>query len=204
MANDALKVTTAKPKIGGAIHRAPLGTTLPIDATSALDSKFQSLGYVSEDGVTNSNSPESEEIKAWGGDTVGNSSKGKPDKLKFKLIEALNVNVLKAVYGEKHVTGDLEHGITIEANNDEMEQASWVVDMILKGGVLKRVVVPVASIVEVGDITYKDNEPVGYETTLAAVPDSNGKTHYEYICKPANASNETEPNGEEVTGQEEG
>lgn len=189
MANDALKVSTGKPKVGGSIFRAPLGTALPTDATTALGEAFQALGYISEDGLTNSNSPEAEEIKAWGGDTVLNPMKGKKDTFKFKLIEALNVNVLKTVYGDNHVTGDIENGIKIEANNDEMEQFAWVVEMVLRGGVLKRVVIPIASVIEVGDITYKDNEPIGYETTIAAVADSAGYPHYEYICKPTATEN---------------
>ena len=63
-------VTTGKPKVAGAVFVAPTGTTLPTDATTALGTAFKELGYVSEDGVTNNNSPESENVKAWGGDTV--------------------------------------------------------------------------------------------------------------------------------------
>lgn len=67
---DAKLVTVSKPKVGGAVWRAPLGTTLPTDATAELDKAFKSLGYISEDGMTNANSPESDSIKAWGGDCL--------------------------------------------------------------------------------------------------------------------------------------
>ena len=36
-------VTTAKPKIDGAIYSAPKGTTLPTDAKTALDAAFKPL-----------------------------------------------------------------------------------------------------------------------------------------------------------------
>ena len=55
--SDAKNVSAAQPKVGGAIFRAPLGTKLPKDAKTDLDAAFKALGYCSEDGVTNSNSP---------------------------------------------------------------------------------------------------------------------------------------------------
>ncbi len=184
---DQKNVTYGKPKVTGAVFSAPLGTALPTDATTELAAAYKALGYVSEDGLVNKNTPESDKIKAWGGDVVLVTQTNKEDVFTFKLIEATNAEVLKKVYGIENVTGDLstKTGLKITANAKELEEHVQVFDMILKGGLLKRIVIPIAKVAEVGDISYLDNDAVGYELTLQALPDENGNTHYEYIQNPS-------------------
>lgn len=179
----ATNVSAGKPKIGGAIHTAPVGTPLPTNAVDALDSAFVNLGYVSEDGTTNSTTIESEKIKAWGGDTVLIIQKSKEDTFKYKLIEALNKDVLGYVYGEDNVSGEVDSGLIIHVNSSDVPERSIVIDMILRGDVLKRIVIPDCKISDVAEIVYNDSDPVGYETTVDCIPDENGNTHIEYVQK---------------------
>lgn len=178
-------VSTGKPKIGGAIYHAPFGTTLPTDATSTLNAAFKNLGYVSEDGLVNSNTAESESIKAWGGDVVANLQTEKPDTFTATFIEAMNEDVLKATYGDDNVSGALATGMTIKANSKVLPVGSWVIDMIL-GNNMKRIVIARGQVTEVGDIEYKDDTVIGYPLTIAAYPGgwsdtSDEDTHKEYI-----------------------
>lgn len=174
-------VSAAKPNVSGAIYRADTSATLPTDATTALASDFVEQGYVSEDGVTNSCSPEMSDIKAWGGTIVYSSQTGKTDTWKFKLIDSLDSNLLTTVYGEDNVTVGTDGSISINANADEPEEFAWVIEMVLKGDKAKRVVIPCGKITAIGDIVYKDSEVIGYELTITAYPDDSENTHYEYI-----------------------
>lgn len=176
-------VTYAKPKVGGAISVAPVGTTLPTDATTALAEGFNAVGYISEDGFTNAITRKSTDIKAWGGDTVLSVQTEFDNKYKTVFLDSIDLNVLKAIYGEANVSGSLSAGLDVKINNKELDEMSVVVDMILKDGTLERIVVARAKITELGDIVYKSDDALAYEVTFTSYPDANGDCAHNYYKK---------------------
>lgn len=178
------EVTAGKPKIGGHVYRAPIGTALPEDATTALGEAYVDMGYISEDGVTNTTELETQSIKDWGGSIVLIIQTSKEDKFKAKFISALNPEVQKMVYGDDNVLGtaaDETGGLVVKVNSKELQQYVYVFEMVATGNIAHRVVIPCGKPVEIGDITYKSDEAVGYEVTLGcAAYNSDGDTQINY------------------------
>lgn len=182
MGNTATNVTTGKPNIAGAVWTAPLGTTVPTDATSSLDtSKFVCLGYVSEDGLSNNNELSVNAIKAWGGNIVYRSLTEMNDEFGLALIETENVDVLKTVYGSNNVTVDGSGNIKIDVKGEDPEERVWVFELALRGDRAKRIVVPDGAITSRDEISYNDSDAVAYGITVSAYPDASASTHKEYI-----------------------
>lgn len=181
MGNTATNVTTGKPNISGAIYTAPIGTDLPTDATSALDAAFVCLGYVSEDGLSNNNELSVEAIKAWGGNIVYRSLTEMNDEFSLALIETENVDVLKTVYGESHVSEDSDGNVSVDVVGEDPVERVWVFELALRGNRAKRIVIPDGAITSRDEISYNDSDAVAYGITISAYPDENSSTHKEYL-----------------------
>lgn len=189
MANTKENVTFGKPKVSGAIYRAVCGegVTIPTTVSEDLDSDLICLGYVSEDGVTHTMENSDEGIKAWGGDTVLVPDVDRTDSFQFTLLEVMNEDVLKAVFVDSNVTvtaatSSAPKQIAVASNSAVQPDCVWVIDMIMQGGNPKRIVIPKGAITEIGEVTYKDDEAVGYQITVNGKADSSGNTHYEYMA----------------------
>lgn len=187
MANTVTNVSTGKPKIGGAIYRATRTDSLVIPTTAAaeLSTDYKCLGYVSEDGLKNNMTTDSDKVKAWGGDTVLAYQKGKDDVFTFSLLEVLNDDVLKTVFGDSNVTitaatSSAPKSVAVAVNNTELVESVWVIDMIMRGNNPRRIVIPYGKVTDIGEITYKDDDVVKYDVSLQAMPDTAGNSHYEY------------------------
>lgn len=183
MAGTATNVTTGKPKIAGAVFMAPVGTTVPTDATTAIasvSSSYTDLGYVSEDGVTESVSISTSNIKEWGNGIVLVTQDEKTATIKFKLIEYLNADVQKFVNGDDNVEGTVVAGLHVTVDDDEADERVLVIDQIMRGNIPYRMVIPRMKISELGEVTYKSNEAVGYDVTVIAIKE-NGSYMHKYI-----------------------
>lgn len=181
MANTATNVSTGRPNIAGGVYVAPKGTALPTDATTPLASDYTCLGYVSEDGLSNSNDLTMSDIKEWGGAIVYRSLSEMIDNFGLALIESENVDVLKTVYGSANVT-ESDGAITVTVNTNDPEEKVWIFELALRGNKKKRIVIETGAITSREEIVYNSEEAIAYGITVTAYPDANGTTHKEYIA----------------------
>lgn len=195
-------VSVGKPKAGGAVFLAPAGTPVPTDAKSELPEEFACLGCINEDGVVNTQSTESEEFSDWEGDVVETTTSKFSETYKMTFIEAINVDVLKFVYGDANVDVTAGGGIHVRHNGSERDEAVMVVDTILKGRRVDRLVVPRAKVSEIGDITRKKSELIGYEATVKALSDDGGDCTHEYIDELPEPGAAEQPSVPEQGGDE--
>ena len=184
-ANGVLLIQTkrgelGKPKVSGAISIGTESSTLPTDASTELDPTFKGLGYCSEDGVTNSEERDSEDIVAWGGDTVSTRQTTYKESFSFTPIE-VNPTVARATYGDDNVTVTAGK-MTVRHNSKELPAKPLVIETVPNDKTVCRLVVPRAKLTEKGDATYNDSDPMGRELTYIALPDEQGNTAYEYYA----------------------
>lgn len=187
---DANNVSLGKPGVKGVLYRAPYGTTLPKDAVEPLDPAFKSVGYIGEDGITNTTDSETTDVNEMGGTRVLSSISGYSEAYQFVMIET-NAESLKARYGDGNVQVD-EQGRPVKVLHkvDDGTPSSWVKEILMTGNVVKRTVIPNGTRAEFGDITEVGTDAIGYDMTVSANPDSriDNATSVDYFAYTATGS----------------
>jgi len=190
--NDATAVLSGRPNVTGAVTVLDIGSTLPTDASTAV-AGGTALGYVGDDGLTNSYSRDSEQIREWGGRIVRVLQTDVTDTWALAFIQSASSDVLKAVWGDTEVTvvaavpGTSGEKITVARDGAPLPAKVFVFDMVDAGN-KRRVVLPNAQITETEDIAYQRGAAVQYGVTITAYPDENGVSSYEYLEAPTPAA----------------
>ena len=161
-------------------------TAAPTDASTALDAGFNALGYVGEDGLTEATERSTDKVRAWGGDTVKVLQTDFAVTYTFTLIETLNGDVLKAIYGDGNVTTTAASSSkgalhAVKINSETLPRKAFVFE-VKDGEARIRIHVPNGQITEVGEVTYSDSEVVGYAVTVEAFRDETlGGNAFKYV-----------------------
>lgn len=168
----ALDSTQVKVAVTGNVYVGPPATAGPTDASTALPAGFKDLGYVNEDGVTESRSRSTNKIKAWQNAAVVREVVTDADfTLKFVLVQT-NADTVGLYYG---TTVDPTTGGVIIVPSATGGRQSFVLHVI-DGVDLIRLYVPSGEITEVGDQKFVNGDPVGYEVTVTAYSGTYGTT----------------------------
>ena len=178
MANNTANITSTNPADGGEFYRAPLGSTLPVDAIADLDAAFNGLGFTGEDGFVVSQNRATEDKRAYGGDVVYSLQTEYGVSIQVTVYESQNAEVLKTVFGDDNVTVD-GGNTTVKYNKKRLPRSVFVTDHVTDQGLLRQVV-PVGQVTDVGDITLVHTDILMYQLTITAYPDAEGNYMYEY------------------------
>ena len=159
--------------VTGGAYVAPEGTTLPTDATTALNAAFEEVGYISEEGVSQSISEDVTDLKAWqNGDVVRKIQTGHDLTYSFTMIETSDVTL--ATYYGNYAAG------TVEIDGTQLPHKSWVIE-VADGDDDLRIVIPDGQITERGDLVFQNGDAVGYQITITCFPDDSGVKAYQYV-----------------------
>lgn len=184
MTNTSSNVVAPRPALAGGVYAAPLGTALPTDSTTALAAGYVAQGYIDK-GVTEKIGRTTNEITAWGGDTV------KIVQTKFGVsydvgfLETLATGPNQLAWGADNVattaptisTGTL---VSAKVTSETLPHQAFVFDMI-DGLATIRIVVPNGQVTNIADVGYTDSGATIYTLTITAFPDASGVSAYKYM-----------------------
>lgn len=172
-----MTLTSSNVRVGvtGSVAIAPESEADPGDATSALLTPWLSVGYISEDGVVETNNLESDDVKAWqNAEIVRKVITTQETQYGFTMIET-NSDALGLFYGKVVAAAATEHVI-----GGTLTGRFALCLTVVDGLQVIRRWLPSVQVVERGEVTFGSTDALGYEVTCTAYPisdvDGNGTT----------------------------
>ena len=164
MANVAENVVVGST---GGVYFGPIGTALPADIDEPLNVALVEVGYITEAGLTQSETESLTKIKAWqNADVVRIIQTEHSATFKFVMQET-NPNSLALFYGSNYAAGQ----VSIKAG--QKVHSAFVIE-VEDGDNHIRYTIADGQVVERGDLVYVNGEAVGYPVTIECFPDVNG------------------------------
>lgn len=185
---DNTLVTTGKPVDGGCMYtNFSDDASLPTDATTKMSTLtgWESLGEISDQGLTISKSATSNKFKGWHGTVVLAEISDEEHTLKVEFIEPNRPAVAKLRHGTTNVEegddGSVSHIQGIVGTGTSIP---IVVDELESNGYLRRTVIPKATVDTFDDEPHQRGALLVYGMTLTMIDKGDGKLFDIYRAKP--------------------
>lgn len=178
---DGFNAEAARVGVTGRIDIAALEAALPTDMsalpTTGADA-FTNLGYISDDGVTESRDEDNQEFVPWQENAA----------IRYEITKSI-VTLQFTLWQSTLATAGFFFGVKAsdmykaadgtvffdEKGKPDMGRHVVVLTVVDKS-YARRLALPAAQVTERGDITYKSDEMIGYDITLTGFPGPDGVT----------------------------
>ena len=168
----ALTTENVNVAVTGGVYVAPLATALPATAADAIAVGYTEVGYLTEDGITQSIGGSTTDIKAWQNAAVVRVLQTEHSAtIKFSMQES-NPNTLELYYGN-YAAG------AVEVSGGVRPHYVIVIDVI-DGTNTVRMVAEDAQVTERGDVSYVNGAIASYPITLECFPGGDGVKIHKY------------------------
>ena len=175
--------TTTNPRIwvDSTVAVGPVGTTAPTNIATGLDSDFVDLGFLTEDGLTESREQDSKDHYATGGVLIRTTRSKHKRTFKFTCLEdtAVTFGLVNPGSDQSTTTGVTTRTVRTPEPNPQafvLQQAD--------GEYGRRIHVARGEVVEVGEIKAGDEDMVMLELTVNVYPASDGTLYTELRDDP--------------------
>lgn len=167
--------------LGPAVTDPELFPQNATDAPNTVAEKagLTSAGFITSDGVTETEDRSTEKILDWNLDVIDVVETDYGLQLTVTFAESSNATVLKAIYGDENVSVtepsvDTPGSVHIKKGSRELENIGVMFDIKGKGGAAGRGFAAEAQVQSVGEITYTKSTLIQYPATIDVFNDVTG------------------------------
>lgn len=163
MANSGNIIAATLAESGGAFFYAPLGTTVPTDATTPLGSEFTDAGWCGPEGFKNAIKRTTTKHYGFGGENVKTTQDRYEETYTAELLET-KAETLTLVHGDEAVT-EIDGDMAVEHLPMMLGRKVFVIEFI-DGDRVGRHVLREAQVTETADIPYRHDQLTKYGLTM--------------------------------------
>lgn len=165
----------------GGVSSAVLGTTLPVDSTTALISAFKDLGGITDAGIVRTPTISTVDVRLRDGSLGRRLISSSETTFAFECVESQDNTFNVFFPGSTTVTTT---GLTVQTMKAPTSNIRiWALDY-LDGAIHHRIILPRAEVTDFGAVSYMVGGAISYPMTISAYVDASGNVGYEYTDDP--------------------